>query len=80
MLLRCLFAAGCFLLDPQPGPDSAVLGFAARSFTHENFSPPVAYRDVVICSYLAKNIICHRIAHAYRPLPSPLHTPLHRRK
>lgn len=32
-------------------------------------SPPLAYRDVVICSYVSKTVICHRIAHAYRPLP-----------
>ena len=38
-----------------------------------NLSPPLAHRDVVICSDVSKNVICNGIAHAYRPLPRPIH-------
>jgi hypothetical protein len=76
MLPRFLFAAVCFLVNSQAWAESPVLGFAARYSTlHQNFSPPIAYRDVMMCSYVAKVIICHRISHAYRPLPGPFHMP-----
>jgi hypothetical protein len=38
--------------------------------------------DVVICSYVAKTVICHRLvrACAYRPLPPPFHPHRHKSK
>jgi hypothetical protein len=58
----CLLAFVCLVASPRPSIGRPIL----------NLSPPLAYRDVVICSYVSKIVICHRIAHACRPLPRPI--------
>jgi hypothetical protein len=63
----CLLAFVCLVASIRPSIGGPNL----------NLNPPLAYRDVVICSYVSKTVICHRIAHAYRPLPRPLAMRLH---
>jgi hypothetical protein len=60
------------------GPVANPLPSIGRSIL--NLGPPLEYRDVVICSYVSKTVICHRVAHAYRPLPRPFHMPFHGRR
>jgi hypothetical protein len=58
----CLLAFICLVASARPSIGRPNL----------NLSPPLASRDVVICSYVSKTVICHRIAHAYRPSSRPI--------
>ena len=59
--VRCVLAAVCFFASLQPSPGKAIL----------SIGPSIVYGDVLICSYVAETVICHRVAHAYRQLPWP---------
>jgi hypothetical protein len=58
----CLLAFICLVASARPSIGRPNL----------NLSPPLASRDVVICSYVSKTVICHRIAYAYRPSSRPI--------
>jgi hypothetical protein len=61
-----------------PGGEPAVTALSAGTDGAE-YLDVAASCDVVICSYVTKTVICHRLnrACAYRPLPRYFHPPRH---
>jgi hypothetical protein len=73
-----LFIAGlqhAIAREPHAG-EPPVADFGARTDSAE-YLGVAANCDVVICSYVAKTVICHRLTRAcpYQPLPRPFRPP-----
>jgi hypothetical protein len=62
------------------GLQHAIAGEMRAGGDGREYLAAAANCDVVLCSYVTKTVICHRLARAcaYRPLPRSLHLERHR--